>query len=161
MGNHFHLLIKVASDEAVRMSLASFEKLNSAKILATKTKESPQKTVHEIVSHQFKKFFQSYAMAYNKQQDRVGTLFQTPFKRVKISSDVYFTSIIKYIHTNPRKHGVEGDFRKYRWSSYSRILLAKSTKLRKAEVLDWFGGRKSFIDAHNGDFDLPNGWGLE
>ncbi len=161
MDNHFHLLIKVSSDEAIRTNLATFEEINSTKILALKKKEPPKKTVHEIISHQFKKFFQSYAMAYNKQQGRVGTLFQTPFKRVKIDYDVYFTSIIKYIHTNPRKHGVEADFRRYRWSSYQRILLERPTKLRKKEVLNWFGGKKSFIDAHEGDFDLPNGWGLE
>ncbi|MPR34890.1 transposase [Salmonirosea aquatica] len=161
LSNHFHLLIKVSSEEALRKNLASFEEINSGKILALKKGEPSQKTVHEIVSHQFKKFFQSYAMAYNKQQDRVGTLFQTPFKRVKIDNDLYLTSIIKYIHTNPRKHGVEADFRTYRWSSYSRILLEKPTKLRKEEVLEWFGGRKPFVNAHEGDFDLPNGWGLE
>lgn len=85
MTNHFHLLIKIVPDEVLRMNLASFEKINPEKILALKQKEPSQKTVHEIVSHQFKKFFQSYAMAYNKQQDRVGTLFQTPFKRVKLT----------------------------------------------------------------------------
>lgn len=54
LGNHFHLLIKIKDLEAYRV--------------LEKVKEGA--TTHEIISHQFRKFFQSYAMAFNKQQNR-------------------------------------------------------------------------------------------
>jgi putative transposase len=81
LGNHFHLLIRISD-------LTTFEKLSNL----------PGKTVHDIVSHQFRKFFQSYAMAFNKQHDRTGTLFQTPFKRAHVNNDRYFTQLICYIY---------------------------------------------------------------
>jgi putative transposase len=83
-GNHFHLMIRIPD-------LTTFKKLLNP---------LPDKTTHDIVSHQFKKFFQSYAMAFNKQKDRIGTLFQTPFKRAWVKSDHYFTHLIYHIHAN-------------------------------------------------------------
>ena len=66
---------------------------------------------HQIVSHQFRKFFQSYAMSFNNQQQRVGALFQTPFKRALVDNDSYFTQLIYYIHSNAQHHGMVKDFR--------------------------------------------------
>ncbi|TZF82037.1 hypothetical protein FW774_15180 [Pedobacter sp. BS3] len=101
LNNHFHLLIRVKSD----LDLKAFRRSTN-----------PQST-HEIISRQFRKFFQSYAMAFNKQQNRVGTLFQTPFKRALISDEYYFTQLVYYIHANPQKHGLIGNFREWHWSS--------------------------------------------
>jgi putative transposase len=162
LGNHFHWLIRILPEEVIREKLIKFEKENPAKILGKK-KLTSEKTIHEIVSHQFQKFFQSYAMAYNKQHDRVGTLFQTPFKRALVDNDKYFTNLIYYIHTNPQKHGICNDFREYQWSSYQRFLIDRLTKLRKQEVLDWFGGKDEYSRFHATDEgrDLPKGWDLD
>jgi len=113
------------------------------------TIDNPLKTVHDRVSHQFRKFFQSYAMAYNKQQNRIGTLFQTPFKRVCIDNDKYFTNLIYYIHANPRHHGLIDDFKEWKWSSYGRILIEKPSKLKKQEVINWFGDKNDYEHFHS------------
>jgi putative transposase len=162
LGNHFHWLIGVLPEDKIKHTLQSYEAANPTRKLAKKSKPISEKTVHEIISHQFKKFFQSYAMAYNIQQNRVGTLFQTPFKRALVDDDNYFTNMIHYIHSNPQKHGFVDDFRTYEWSSYNRMLIDKPTKLKKKEVLDWFGDKEKYIEFHKkGDCDLPKNWDLD
>ena len=162
LGNHFHLLIEILPEKEIMENLELFKQSDKGKTIVNRDSLSFNKSVHEIVSHQFKKFFQSYSMSFNKQQGRIGTLFQTPFKRVKIDDDQYFTNIVYYIHSNPQKHGLLSDFRNYEWSSYQRILIEKPTKLRKREVLDWFGGREAYIQFHTKyEGILPKDWELE
>jgi putative transposase len=139
LGNHFHLLIKVRE----HLDLTTFKKLSNLS-----TSDSTIKSVHDIVSHQFRKFFQSYAMAFNKQQERVGTLFQTPFKRALVDNDAYFSQLVYYIHANPQRHDLTEDFRVWKWSSYGRMLSDKNSKLKKQEVLEWFGGKEIYKQYH-------------
>ena len=143
LGNHFHMLIRIKQDLTTSQDLTTFQKLSNLK-----NTYNP-KTTHDIVSHQFRKFFQSYAMAFNKQHDRVGTLFQTPFKRAHLDSDAYFTGLIYYIHANPQNHGLIADFRDWRWSSYNRILTLKPSKLKKQEVIEWFHDKISYEGYHD------------
>ena len=140
LGNHFHLLIRVKEE----LDLTTFKKLSN--LHGTDLVEYP---VHNIVSHQFQKFFQSYAMAFNKQQQRIGTLFQTPFKRALVTNDAYFTQLVYYIHSNPQRHDLTGDFREWKWSSYNIMLSDKSSKLKKQEVLEWFGHKQAYQEYHN------------
>jgi REP element-mobilizing transposase RayT len=139
LGNHFHLLVKIKDFEA----LAAFMELSG------KTKTENEFDTHTIVSHQFQKFFQSYAMAFNKQHGRTGTLFQTPFKRALVDSDKYFTQLVYYIHANPQLHGLIDDFKEWKWSSYNGLTSNKLTKLKKQEVLDWFDNVKGYNEYHS------------
>ena len=153
LGNHFHLLVKILPEEQILKNTNSANSSNNSE---------NSKFIHQLVSHQLQKFFQSYALAYNKQQNRVGTLFQKPFKRALIDDDSYFTNLVLYIHGNPTKHGLIKNFKEYKWSSYQRILLDRPSKLKKEEVLDWFGGKEKYIDFHTiDDINLPNSWSLE
>ncbi|KIA94610.1 hypothetical protein OC25_09465 [Pedobacter kyungheensis] len=131
LGNHFHILIKVKEESEFT------------------GKDALGKSCHDIVAHQLQKFFQSYAMAFNKQHKRIGSLFQKPFKRTHIDSDEYLTRMIIYIHANPEKHKLITDFRNWRWSSYQRILIDRPTNLKKSEVIDWFGSKDNYIECHN------------
>jgi len=142
LGNHFHILLRVKENLGAIQNFTASLKLSNHP-------NSDDKNSHDIVSHQFRKFFQSYAMAFNKQHDRVGTLFQTPFKRALVQSDAYFTQLVYYIHSNPLHHGLIDDFRDWQWSSYNRILLDKPTKLKKQEILDWFGGKSAYEQYHD------------
>ena len=154
LGNHFHILLRVKENlsavpnltisDLTTKDLTTFEKLSNLNVNLIE-----ERTPHSIVSHQFRKFFQSYAMAFNKQQDRVGTLFQTPFKRVLVNSDAYFTQLVYYIHSNAQRHGLIDDFREWKWSSYKGILSEKPTKLKKQEVLEWFGGKTAYKEYHD------------
>ncbi|HTH81583.1 MAG TPA: hypothetical protein VL490_01535 [Mucilaginibacter sp.] len=138
LGNHFHILIRIKEEQ----------ELPSSKEL-TINSDSGERSVHNIISHQFKKFFQSYAMAFNKQHQRVGTLFQTPFKRALVTNDAYFTQLIYYIHANPQHHDLIADFRKWQWSSYDSILSDKPSKIRKSEVIKWFGNKQAYENYHD------------
>lgn len=128
LGNHFHLLIRV--NDSKKLSILN-----------------PGKTIHDIVSHQFRKFFQSYAMAFNKQQNRIGTLFQTPFKRALIDDHKYLTHLVYYIHANPQLHGLIDDFKNWNWSSYKKIL-NYNLPIRK-ELIGWFGSKKEYVKFHS------------
>ena len=148
LGNHFHLLVRIKTQQDLinfhqQQDLTTFKKLSNLKL------SNLPKTAHDIISHQFRKFFQSYAMAFNKQQNRTGTLFQTPFKRALVNDDSYFTRLIYYIHANPQVHGLIEDFKEWQWSRYQRMLIEKQTKLKKETVLDWFGNKQLFEKYHN------------
>ena len=151
MNNHFHLMARIKD-------LADFQKLDKLTIpslsglptLEGGGEKSPTlEDVPLIVSHAFQKMFQSYAMAFNKQESRIGSLFQSPLKRNLVDSDEYFTNLVYYIHANAQLHGFVDDFRVYPWSSYQRIISPKPSKLQKEQVLNWFGGVDQYLDYHN------------
>ena len=124
LGNHYHFLVQVKpeipeNEEAVY-----------------------------LVHHKMQVFLQTYAMAYNKEKVRVGSLFQKTFKRVRLETMEDILRIVQYIHGNPQHHGLVADFREYEWTSYPSILSDKPTMLKRAEVLAWYGGRENFIRCH-------------
>ena len=139
LNNHFHFGIKVHTEEG----LTTFQKVSNPDL----DNKRPA-SAHYIVAHQFQKFFQCYAMAFNKQQSRSGTLFQTPFKRCAIDPDADLMRLILYHHINPQKHGLAADFRDYPWTSYTRYLSNRPTKLPRGEVFDLFGGQDKFNAFH-------------
>ena len=130
--NHFHLMARIKDIHCF-----------------TDLSKQSEPDVSNIVSHSLQKMFQSYAMAFNKKFDRVGTLFQKPFKRNLVDSEEYFTNLILYIHANPQKHIYTKDFRSYKWSSYLPILDNSSRMKYAKEVLDWFGGKDQYLKLHD------------
>ncbi len=136
--DHFNFLVKVKD-------LTTFKKLSNL---------PENKTAHEIVSHHFRKFFQSYSMAFNKQHNRIGTLFQTPFKRVLIDDHAFLRKVVFYIHANPQFHELIDDFQDWKWSSYYPIFHNLSHKLNDEEMFEWFGSKDKFIQLHQETFRL-------
>jgi hypothetical protein len=57
-----------------------------------------------LIESEWKRFFITYSMAFNKQHARKGNLFQRPFKRVEVNKDTHFTQAIIYNHANAQKH---------------------------------------------------------
>ncbi len=135
-GNHFHFGVKIRS-------AAELENFRKAANLSRRFL-SP----HELVSHQFRRFFQSYAMAFNKQHGRYGTLFQTPFKRCLVDTERKLIRMIFYHHANPQLHGLCNDFQKFRWTSYIEYTMHTASKLPKTDVFNLFGGKMQFIAQH-------------
>jgi REP element-mobilizing transposase RayT len=84
--NHFHLLVKIKSEEQI---LTTINKTN--------------KSTQQIVFQKFSNFFNSYAQAFNKEQDRSGKLFDLPFRRKNIQTEEYLKRTVLYIHNNPKK----------------------------------------------------------
>ncbi len=110
---------------------------------------SPTINEPEVIIEHFRRFFISYTMSINKQQNRKGNLFQSNFKRKIIDSESYLTQIVYYIHANPFHHNIINNFTNYKYSSYKKIISSKITRLQRREVLSWFNGKKGFIEYHN------------
>ena len=104
--------------------------------------------VHKILIEQFKRFFNSYSLGYNKYYGRHGSLLQRKFKRKRIDNEKYFTLLVYYIHHNPIHHNLVKKFSDWKYSSYHSFLSQKKTKIARNLVLSWFGGRDNFIEFH-------------
>jgi REP element-mobilizing transposase RayT len=136
--NHFHLFVKVRDKEG----LTTFEKLSTLEMQQT------DKNINDLVSNQFKKMFIAYSNAFNKKHNMHGGIFETPFKRVIIDDDNYFSDIIYYIHCNPLHHNMPVTITDYPYSSYKSFLSDKPTLLQRDKMFEWFGGRDAFIKQH-------------
>lgn len=108
----------------------------------------PKVNEPDLISEQFRKFFISYSMSVNRQENRRGNLFQRGFKRKIIEDEKYFYSAVYYIHSNPVHHGIVNDLTKYKYSSYNSLAGSNEAKICRAEVMEWFGGKKNFIEYH-------------
>lgn len=134
--NHFHFLIRIPDN----MENYRIENKIPSSI-----------STHDIISKQFRRFFQSYALAFNNQQNRCGTLFQTPFKRARVKNNQYLIYLIYYIHSNARKHQLVSDLRNWKWSSYNEILENESSL--NQEIIQWFGDKNAYINFHINNFE--------
>jgi len=103
MPNHFHLLVKIRSEEEVFDNLSTnFSKVsNFRKVVDIKEDDLKRK----LLSKQFANFFSSYTQAFNKVYNRRGSLFIKNFKRKEVEDESYLRNLILYIHLNPIKHG--------------------------------------------------------
>ncbi len=132
--NHFHTLARMRDEETLK-KLTTTEELSS------------------YLSQQYANLFGTYAKAMNRAYSRTGSLFENPFERKLVDNDSYFTYLVAYIHRNPQTHGLIDDFRDWPWSSYGAMVSSQKTQVLRADVLEWFGGRDGFIDAHLMDVD--------
>lgn len=131
MPNHFHLLVRI--------------------------KDFPTPTGFETLSglgakppHQyFSNLFNAYTQAINKRFKRHGALFERPFKRKLIDTEIYLKQLILYIHNNPVHHGFCNHTVEYPWSSYLSCISIKPTQLQRYTVLGWFDDVADFKHRHN------------
>ena len=132
LSNHYHLLVKVRDESELNIT------------------SNMDKSYTWHVSNAFSSFLQSYTRSMNKVYGRSGALFETPFKRIEVQNEAYFSKLVSYIHQNPQKHGIIADFKDYPHSSYwSHLSTTKQSKLERTDVLDWFGGDKQYQYFHN------------
>lgn len=150
LGNHFHLLVHIKEEDEIGLIPSKNE--SSIKY----EPQSGQKAANRVdntrrkykPSSQFSHLFNSYAQAFNKQHKRHGSLFESPFKRKCIDSDQYFRELIGYIHNNPVHHGFTNNAIDYPWSSYQSAISSKATKLKRCELMEWFGSTEDFVKYH-------------
>lgn len=100
------------------------------------------------VTQGFSNFFNAYAKAFNKQNNRTGSLFEKHFKRIQIENEEYLKNVIQYIHLNP-KHHLDKDYKSFVFSSYQTILSDKPTNLLRNEVIRLFEDIDNFIYCHD------------
>ena len=126
--NHFHFLIRMKSKaELIQFGTENLDK---------------------FFSQQFSNFFNSYAKAYNKRYERLGSLFLKPFRAKEVENEDYLSRLVFYIDHNPIHHGFESKIESWRYSSYLSILSNDQTFIQSEEIINWFGSRRDFIDFH-------------
>lgn len=131
--NHFHLLVRIKDDaETLRVS---------------ETRRVP------AVSQAFSNFFNAYTKAFNVAYNRTGSLFEHPFDRKEVTSEVYFVRLVIYIHLNPQKHGLVDDFRAWPYSSYNALVSTRPTRLKRDDVWSWFDGMEHIRKLHVGQVE--------
>ncbi|MFY0605538.1 MAG: transposase [Cyclobacteriaceae bacterium] len=140
MPNHFHFLVRTKNEEDLQ-GVKNPEGLESSK----------------AYQQAFSNLFNSYSKAFNKMFERRGSLFVPNFKKKEITSEAYLTAVITYIHRNPIHHGFVDTLDDWPYSSYHAFLSARKTKLRREEVLNWFGDKNDYIEAHRSEpMSLPD-----
>ncbi|MCU0521470.1 MAG: hypothetical protein MUF84_12345 [Anaerolineae bacterium] len=131
--NHFHVLIRTLMPEEQR----------------ERTTDGDSSAWRPLsASRQFGALFGSYALGYNKTYERTGSLFEHPFRRIRVESEAHLYRLVVYIDRNAQHHGFVADFREWRHSSYHALASTRATRLRRDVVLDWFGGVEAFVAAH-------------
>ncbi|WP_242927911.1 transposase [Pontibacter vulgaris] len=136
--NHIHFLIQVKPEAQIDLQ-----------------KEDTTQIIRNKLQRQFSHLFNAYTKAINKRYNRTGSLFQERFRRKEITSELYFTRLIYYIHFNPQHHGLIDNFSDWPYSSYHSILSKSKTLLHRDDVLKWFSSRdwyRKFHEENAADF---------
>ena len=151
MKNHFHFLVRIKEVEEIpfmQTPEGRKDSSGSGKNLSVSGRpESVFKKYKPV--NQFSHLFNAYAKAINKRFHRTGSLFEHPFKRIKVNSEDHLKYLVYYIHHNPIHHGFCEHFLDYPWSSYLTMLSPKTTQLNRSKVLEWYGDKKNFIHYHS------------
>jgi REP element-mobilizing transposase RayT len=147
--NHFHFAIRTRTEEEQeaywREQIGPF------------LENGPIFKLYEP-SRAFNNMFIAYTRAFNGATGRTGTLFERPFHRKPVDSHAYFITLINYIHQNPQNHKLVDDFRDWKWSSYGAYYSDKPSNIQREEVIEWFGGRGNFEEAHGKDLTNLEEW---
>jgi putative transposase len=155
MPNHFHLLIKIKDENSIIKSTHFTAKL-SKDLQGFENLEGleRQQVISKFISQQFSNLFNSYSKSFNKMFERKGSLFMPRFKFKCINDEIYYTTAIQYIHSNPVHHGFTTKLEDWKWSSYNSYLSTKKTQLAKDDVIGWFGNLEDFKKAHQLQYDI-------
>ncbi len=155
--NHFHFLARVRpADEAFLASAKKELTKRGQKFVAGEI------NVSEFLEDQMKRFLGSYAEAFNKQENREGSLLQKRFKRVMIKSEVQLLYMIAYNHHNPIHHKLVKNYEDWKYTSYRAICSNAPTKICRDAVLDLFSegdaqkAMKLFLEYHK-NFKIDKG----
>ena len=141
--NHFHLLVRVRTVEEQEAWFALNRTLGVSETPRVSIAFEPKNP-----SQQVGNLLNSYTKAINEAYGRTGSLFQHPFGRIEVTTELYLRNLVTYIHQNPQKHGLIDDFRLWPYSSYDALRTDKQTRLKRDDVLTWFTNRQVFEESH-------------
>jgi hypothetical protein len=97
----------------------------------------------------------SYSKYFNKKYNRVGGLFQGPFKAVHIDTDEYLLWLSCYIHQNPHTAGLVKNLKDWKWGSYPDYIGARQGSLCKKDVvLERFKNARDYEKFVDSGFDI-------
>ena len=139
MPNHFHFLIRIKEEEALKEYFESVGKLKKYKF---------PEDLESMLSQQFSNLFNAHAKAYNITYSRMGSLFIPNFKKKEITTKSYLTNLIRYIHNNPIHHGFVKNIDDWPHSSYHALLHQKQSLLKIELLLGLYSNKEEFIKSH-------------
>lgn len=147
--NHFHFLVKVKPLDAELLEHVKAQKTSKSRLLLDHEDVYPV-----YLEDQFKRLFSSYALAFNHNQKRRGSLFQKRFKRILVTEEWRLHYLLLYIHHNPIKHFLCQDFDDWPYSSWMAYQVpVPEFPIQINFALEWLGIDKisaleAFRDAH-------------
>ena len=81
------------------------------------------KPEEESLEQAFKRIGGRFVYWYNVKYQRIGHLFQDRFRSEPVETDVYFMTVLRYIHQNPIKAGLCKVIDAYTYSSYKEYFI--------------------------------------
>ncbi len=144
--NHFHFMIRIKNIEFINQH---FSKLKKGVEL------EPEKA-SDFLMQCFSNLLNSYTKSFNKVYNRKGALFIDYLRRVLVNNDAQFGATAFYIHKNAVHHGCCKNMEDWKWSSYNSFLNKEPKESVSIELLDWFGGKKGFLEYHSQPIYLKN-----
>ena len=90
----------------------------------------------------------SYVYWYNWKYYRRGHLFQDRFKSEPVEDNLYFLTVLRYIHQNPVKAGLCDRIDEYEFSSYNDYI-AENSRLTDTDFLLSIVDKEWFVKFHN------------
>jgi putative transposase len=146
MPNHLHLLVQIKNEKALVEALKEIKK---TKNVTTDLTGLGFENLPGLTVLQFSHLFNAYSKAYNKMYKRMGSLFTRSFHRKKIQSDQQLTTVIRYIHHNPVRHGFARHPGEWPWSSYTTLLSGNRPDWLSSDwLIQCFGNLYEFKKAH-------------
>lgn len=116
MPNHFHFLIHANANSVPMVQDRSIDR--------------------QQFSQGIKVLLSSYARGINRQEDRVGSLFQQKTKGINVSDDSrdYALTAFHYVHQNPMRAGLVDSMEDWEYSSFREYLGKGNTSLCNREL---------------------------
>ena len=96
-----------------------------------------KQTADAGISRFVSKFCDSYSKYFNIKHDRVGPLFQGPFKAVRVESEEQLIHLSRYIHLNPISSFLikEAELDSYSWSSLPEYVAPQGNTLSNPKFI--------------------------
>jgi len=99
-----------------------------------------------------KSLFGSYVQGVNKQQNRLGPLFQGRYRHTLVDKDEYLIHLARYIHLNPVMAGLCDTPQEWKYSNYLDVTGERSGTLKDSTLVpDRFSDGNSyrvFVEEH-------------
>jgi len=101
------------------------------------------------ISHFIQQVFNGYVQAFNKQQQRSGTLFEGRAKTILVDTDAYALDLCRYIHLNPVQAHLVANPEDWPYSNYLEWIGQRAGTLKDEVFMrEYFpdaGAYRSFI----------------
>jgi len=97
------------------------------------------------ISEFIRKLSDSYTKYFNIKHDRVGALFQGPFKAVLMEGDEQLIHVSRYVHLNPIASFLVKNLGDYEWSSFKEYTEKGDSNIcNKNEILNFFKSQDEY-----------------